>query len=396
MNEVINKKTKQKGLIIGGILLLVVLLLGMIIFTLVSVKPKKIFTTSIDKVYSYVKENNNTIETTSGKFTFTTDLHSKNTQEEKILDIVNNLILSIHYGVDIDNKKINMDLDSQYKNKELLKANLFVENENAYVFLNDLYSKYIQVPIEGFDEAFATMKNKDDYEIVLKHLKEALNKALKDDYFQKENTTLAIQGKNIKVTENKLILNEKNTKEIASILSVELNNDEFIKSVSKITTNSEEKIKERLNSLQDENKNLNSKNFTISIYTKGFQNEFMGIEFKDEHDAITILKEKKENYSYLLKTNNETYKGNVEIKTNKKDIYLKISLDTKEINGSITFDFINDETPNIPNIDTSNAVLIDSLKDTDSIEILNNLQKNEGVVEFIQSITSLYSANLNF
>lgn len=396
MNEVINKKTKQKGLIIGGILFLVVLLLGMIIFTLVSVKPKKIFTTSIDKVYSYVKENNNTIETTSGKFTFTTDLHSKNTQEEKILDIVNNLILSIHYAVDIDNKKINMDLDSQYKNKELLKANLFVENENAYVFLNDLYSKYIQVPIEGFDEAFATMKNKDDYEIVLKHLKEALNKALKDDYFQKENTTLAIQGKNIKVTENKLILNEKNTKEIASILSVELNNDEFIKSVSKITTNSEEKIKERLNSLQDENKNLNSKNFTISIYTKGFQNEFMGIEFKDEHDAITILKEKKENYSYLLKTNNETYKGNVEIKTNKKDIYLKISLDTKEINGSITFDFVNDETPNIPNIDTSNAILIDSLKDTDSIDILNNLQKNEGVVEFIQSIASLYSANLNF
>lgn len=389
-------KKNKIGFIIGGIVLIILLLIGAIAaYYFAPVKPKKVFTTALDKVYSYTKDNNKNLESTSGKISFSTDVHSDKSEEEKILNIVNNLDLSFNYEMDVNQKKMNVYLESRFKNKEMLNATFAMENNSAYIFLHDIYEKYLQIPTEGLEKMFETVENKKEYEIVLKQVKNALNKALKDDYFTKNKTTLSIDGKNVKAIENKLILTEKNSKEIAIILSEELNNDEFIKSVSHITTTSEEKIKERLNNLKIEGLDLENGNFTISIYTKAFQHEFLGVAFEDGSDTITILKEAN-HYSYTLKIDKETYKGNVEIKIDQQDVYLKIYFDAKGINGSISLNFVTDKTPNISIIDTSNSIPIETLNEKDSMEILNNIQKKEGIIEFIQAITSLYSSNLSF
>lgn len=387
------KKNKKKGIIIGGIVVVLLLLIGTLTYFLMPIKPKKVFTTAIQEVYEASKSNFNNLF--GGKYTFSTDIHSDNKEIEKILEIVNRLNISMDMGVDAKNKKMHIDLDSNYNNKELLKASMDVLDNNAYVFLNDVYNKNLLVPIEEMDEMFSLMENLKDYEIVLKHFKNALNESLKDEYFTKENKNITLNGKSVKVTENKLILDEKNQKELAYALSDELNNEEFIESFSRISDMDKEEVKEMLQEMK-ENVELEDGILYVSIYTKGINNEFAGIEFKDNKDTISILRNTKTNYSYEIKVEDKDYKGDIEAIIKDNDMNLKVSFDIEGISGSVKMDFVENKKVSLPEIDTKNAISIENLSESEAMEILNNLQNKEGIVELIQTITSINSIGFNF
>lgn len=387
------KKNKKKGLIIGGIVVILLLLAGTLTYFLMPVKPKKVFTTAIQEVYEASKSNFNGIF--GGKYTISTDIHSDNKEIEKILEIVNKLNISMDMGVDTKSKKMHINLDSNYNNKELLKASIDVLNNNAYVFLNDIYNKNLLVPMEGMDEMFSLMENVKDYEIILKYFKDAFNKSLKDEYFTKENKNITLNGKSVKVTENKLILDEKNQKELAYALSDELNNEEFIESFSHISDMDKEEVKEMLKEMK-ENVELEDGTLYVSIYTKGINNEFVGIEFKDNKDTISILKNTKTNYSYEIKVEDKDYKGDIEAIIKDNDVNLKMSFDIEGISGSITMDFVENKKVSLPEIDTTNVIPVENLSESEAMEILNNLQNKESIVELMQTISSLSSIGFNF
>lgn len=394
-NVNMNKNTK-KGLMIGGIVVVLLLLIGMLTYFLMPVKPKKVFTIAIERVYESSKENSQVTNTLGGKYTIETDIHSDKTNEEKILEIINNLKISMNYGMDTKDKKMHISLNSDYKDKELLNASIDIQDSNAYVFLQDIYSKQLLVPIEGMDEMFKTFEKANEYEVILKHVKNALDKSLKEEYFSKKNTTITLNGKSTKVIDNQLILNEKNVKEITSVLSDELNNEEFIKSFSTLTDYSEEETKELLMDLKNEEIDLEDGTLIVSIYTKGLQNKFVGLSIHDESDTISILKNKETNYSYEIKVEDKNYKGGVDIKVKDNNINLKVSFDIEGISGSITMDFVENQNISLPKIDTNNTISIENLNESEAMEILNNLQNKEGIVELVQTITSLNSIGFNF
>ena len=388
------KQKQQKGLLMGGLLVVILLIIGTVASYFLTPKPKKVFTTAIESIYSLSKENNKNAETLGGTFTLSTDLHSDQKEQEKILEILNNLNIKIDYKLDTNAKKMQMVLNSHYKDKELLDASMNIENDKAYVFLKDIYSKYLLVPSEGIEEIFKTFENTKDYEVALKHLKNAFEKALKDKYFSKENTTISLNGKNVKVVKNNLVLDEKNLKEIAKVLGEELDNNEFVESCSRITKTTEEEIRKRLKELKD---NIDiEETLTVSIYTKGMQNKFAGISFQDDNDTISIFKNTETNYSYEIKANRQNYKGDMEIKVNNKDKSIKLSFDIEGIKGSVTFNFVSNENINFNEINTNNVISTEDLSNQEAMKILNNLQKKEGIVEFIEAITSLYSSNFSF
>lgn len=387
------KKNKKKGLIIGGIVVVLLLLVGTLTYFLMPVKPKKVFTTAIQEVYEASKSNFNGIF--GGKYTFVTDIHSQKENEEKILEIINNLKISMDYGMDAKSKKMHITLDGDYKDKELLQATIDVQESNAYVFLQDIYSKNLLVPIEGMDEIFKMLEKMNEYEVILKHVKNALDKSLKEEYFSKENATITLNGKSVKVTENKLILDEKNQKELAYSLSDELNNEEFIESFSRISEMDKEEVKEMLKDMK-ENVELEDGTLYVSIYTKGINNEFAGIEFKDNKDTISILKNTETNYSYEIKVDDKNYKGDVDIKIKDKDVNMKVSFDIEGISGSVTMNFVENKKVSLPEIDTTNAIPVENLSESEAMEILNNLQNKEGIIELMQTITSLSSIGFNF
>ncbi len=238
MNENnVNVKNKNKGALIGvsvGAIAFLFLIGLLLFYFFIFNKPKQVFTTALDKVYALAKENSQNASRMSGNVKIKTDLHSNDANTEKILDVLNHITINMDYNMDAKMKKMHMVLDTKYKEKELLDASVDILNNNLYVYLQDVYSKYLFVPAEGIEEMFATMEKEKDYEIVLKYFKNALEKSLKEKYFKKENTILSINGENVNVINNQLILNEENLKEIKNTLSEELNKEEFIKIFSNI------------------------------------------------------------------------------------------------------------------------------------------------------------------
>lgn len=351
MSELKNKK----GIIVGVILIVLLLIMG-ITFLLMPVKPKKVFETAINSMTTLskkdLKENVN--------ISLNTNIHSNDKDIEKVLELVNNIKMNINYNVDFNNKKMDMVMDSTYQDKELINLSMNVDNNLAYVYLKDVYDKYIEMPFEN-NEVF----NMEDYEIVLKELNSALNKSLKEEYFKKVNTSIIVNDKSVKVIDNQLVLNNTNIKEIATNLNNELNNDAFRKSFSKLFGLTEEEVKTLFTELQ--NANL-EEDVTISIYTKG--KELVGIGIKSNNEVITIIKN--------------------------SDTSLKINLDIEEINGTINVDVKESNKVNISDVDKNNVIKIDDISNEDGLKIMTNLQKKEGVALLIKTLSSSYSSMLNF
>lgn len=390
-NNVKENKNTKKGLLLSGIILIVLLVIGTVAaYYFTPVKPKKVFTTALNKVYEASKSNQQELDSIMGKVSLKTDLHSNDNSTENILRILNDLDIRYEYGMNFKEKRMHVLLDTYYKEKELLNATVQLQGENAYVTLKDIYDKTLQVPMEGLDEMFS-MVNQKDYDTILKHLKNALDKALKEKYFSKENANITLDGKSVKVIKNNLLLNEENLSDIIDVLQGELNNDEFIESVARITNLSREEVEDMLEEIDSSEVTLENP-ITISIYTKG--KEFKGIEVTDGIDTFSLLKDKDTKYTYEIKTDGNNYKGNLELQNKENDIHLKISFATEEISGSITLEFGYTENAKLPEFDTSNVISADILTEEEQMVIMENLQKKEGIALLMQTI--LNSSILNF
>lgn len=390
-NNLNAKKFTKKGILLGGIVLIVLLVIGAVAaYYFTPLKPKKVFTTALDKVYEASISNQQELDSLIGKMTLKTDLHSSDDSIENILKILNDMDIRYEYGMDFKEKRMHILLDTYYKEKELLNATIQLQDENAYVNLKDIYDKTLQVPMEGLDEIFS-MVNQKDYDIILKHLRNALDKALKENYFSKENANISLDGKDVKVTKNNLLLNEKNVSEILNTLKQELNNDEFVESFTRITNLSREDVEDMLEEIESSDLTLNQP-ITLSIYTKG--HDFKGIEITDGIDTFSLLKDKDTKYTYEIKIDGSAYKGNLELQNKGNNINLKISFDTNEINGSIAFEFGYTENGKLPDLDTSNVVSADNLTEEEQMIIMENLQKKEGIALLMQTI--LNSSMLDF
>ena len=385
----------KKFLVIGSCIAIVLIVLGVLgyfLFKGASTSPKDVFTTAIKTVYKTYNENLDkmNVDKSGSTISIKTDLKSTDEDVNKILEIVNAIGINMNYGVDITNKTMHFELDSTYNDKDLLAFAMDIKNENAYVELKDIYDKTIVAPVEGFNDLFENY-NVEDYKTVLENIYSALEKSLKEEYFTSEETTITSDGKDVKVTSNNLVLNEKNLKEIVLSLTTSLNNDEFITSLANITKTDKEEIKEALEELQTEDFTIDE-TLTISIYTKGMQHEFMGIEMKDESkNVISLLKNTDTNYSYKIKTDDVNLKGTIDIVSKKDSLDLAITFNYAGYSGKVSMNFTYDKNYNYTEVNTNNTVLADEMTENDLMEIYTNIQNNEGILSIIEEISSLTS-----
>ena len=99
---------KKKGILIVSILFVVFVLLGTVLYPIVVTKPKKVFTTAIDKVTSLAKQTTKEdLQLYGGSFSFQMDLTSNDKNAQKVLDILNQMQLGFTYKVDYDQEKMN-------------------------------------------------------------------------------------------------------------------------------------------------------------------------------------------------------------------------------------------------------------------------------------------------
>lgn len=384
------KNTKNKKIFIG--LFVAIVLIVVALFTCIAMlaTPKKVFETAIEKVFNSVdKTNPDKIKTVNGNLSLDVNITGEDSNE--IYDLINDIDLKLGYGFDYENKKMNVNLDTTYQKEELLNVDLATKNDIAYIYLEDVFDKYIETPIDGFSEIFESQDMMNEANTIIDEVEKAIKESLKDEYFSSEDAKITLNGKEVKVTKNILTLNSKNSEKLIKDIAKKLNNDKFVKSVAKLTEEDESTIKEGLKSVQDEKFEMEEE-ITISIYTKGMMKEAVGFEAKEAENTITILEDTKDNYKFTIKSSDEKIEGNVKITEKNDNVEMDLTIKVEDTKVNIKMTSSYEYNKKVKDINVSNSVAIDELTTEDQNEITMNLLSNEKIMEIVEIFSTQFGA----
>ncbi len=407
VNEDFNvKKPKRKGLIISLIIVAVIIIALLLVYFLIFAKPEFIFNSAIDKLFAIEEETYDSIKVNSK---VKVSIEAKDTSIQEQLSELEKYTFNLNTQLDIKEKDAALGLGVEYDNDEVVNANIYYNNEELYAYLNGLFDKYIQIdmPQEAKDSlktAFESFdisdeqkeKNKKAIEIIRDELK---NQIKEEGTFEKEKVTIDLNDKETKVNKSMLVLTEKALLNVLENMCGNLaDNDEFIDCF-------EESPKDALSQISDELKNTDTESeykITISIYTKGLLNKFVGAEVEidipeeDQKVTVTMLQEDEEVYSFNveMKTTSgkvDLIKGTIETQTetdNKDEQKGKTTL-TMEIaevgTAKIELDYSSEFNKGIDGVDLNNVVNMNDLTEQDMQGIMEKLMERPLIGEIIES-----------
>lgn len=152
--------------------------------------------------------------------------------EKPIADIVNKFDLSASVYNDSKAKELYFNLDAKYNNKKIVVLDYIEKEKMSYLKADPIFAKYIAEAIEETEETEKTIKN-EDIVTILNGLEEAYFLAIKEEYYEKTDATVKVNGEDVAVKANTLNLNETNIKQFVKDAAKTLSeNDEFIKAVT--------------------------------------------------------------------------------------------------------------------------------------------------------------------
>lgn len=135
---------------------------------------------------------------------------------EEIINVINKINFKYTTKIDIKNKKLLYLFNPTIDNEELFNIKFYNNNKSNYLFLGNIYDKYIQFEDTEFEvtEAIDYSATKEEINQIYDVIVESLKKNLKKDYFIQENVTIKLGGKSKKVLKSTLVLDEKNISEL--------------------------------------------------------------------------------------------------------------------------------------------------------------------------------------
>lgn len=393
-----DKKKKKKFPLILIVLLVIIIFIGVGVYYFIN-SSRNVFMVAIDTVFGYLEENTINNSTSSGTFSIKMSASGTDSSASYLSSFIDKVDFSGTYGIDYENKLVNVDLKSNYDDKKLINANVYMESGNGYILLDELYDKYIRVPIEDYDSMFSSYSNKDDYRVVVSSIKNAIKVSLKDEYFTKEKVELDGQ----KVNKTVLKVNKANYDAIMDDIYNELvNDDKFLNSMAIVGRMSVNEVKEILKDLSEtdlefeelEGSNEKFVEFDVALFTKG--SDFLKVEFTTSSSKIVISNDDA-NYNFEFSENNDiVFKGSIVLNKANNNVLLRI--DSVESNISIEFN-VNSTIEHGSMIEkkvVSNNVSSSEISEDEIKEIYTKLLKEEGVVSLIQDIYSIGFLTSNF
>lgn len=371
---------KKKGIGILPIIIIVIIALVLIgggAYKVITSSPKAIFKSNINKAYKEISSKLNdeqTLQTSlPDNFLDNLDLTEKTiyVKGNTALDVDTDMDLGEYKDVVSSLKDVNFSYEAgvDFKKEEILaglnlnsisgqllikggmqylktsfydKVLQFKSEEDEDYDLGELKKEfkemYSEIIKEYKDEIGEINTNPEDYDYILKTLKDALIDSLDSKSMKKESTTIEVNGKKVKATKVSYVLDKESTKELAnSVIDKLLENDEFISKVASIAPGTEkDDIKDELKAYKDDIKEIDFKNeVLISIYTKGLLNETIG--YSVESDGKTYLTIYKDGNTTEINYDNNAKdfgkaKFNIlsEEKSGKKEITITANIDGKK------------------------------------------------------------------
>ena len=319
--------------------------------------------------------------TTSGDLTI--NINGDTTSKEgKIFKILNNLDLNIIYDIDTKENITDVNIKTNYYSDELVDANIYIEDGNIYLYLNELYSKYIKYNYKK-DNSNSNKISNEDYKIIVSSIRTALNESLKEEYFTKSWTK--VNGKSVNKVE--LLLDDKNIKIInENIINNLKNNNKLISSFRRITNKEETEVKKLLDNEVEKINNNKYLDTKISLYTS--ITKFVMLEVSNKNVQATI--NSNDNgfvYKVADKENNNTYNGTFKIDIKDDNItYSNITKDDSSL--EMNFSGTIKHNTKIEKKNVSNNILLEDITDREYKEILSKIFNNKAFKRISEDISN--------
>lgn len=364
----------------GILIIIILLLLGVIIggYFYVS-RPEVMFNTLLNKIYKSANNEIKNYEQVKANIDMSFNVDAGEEYKD-VIDIINNFKIKSSFNIDSKNEMFVLGLGADYNNKSIIDADMYYENNMAYIDLKDLFSKLIKFDINIEEDEINITES--DISIIVNNIFNAFKESIKKaDY---------ISSKDADVNKNTLVINNNNKNDIINtFVEYLLNSNDFIDVISKIGVITKEEVIEGLKELKD-TEDLEEE-IHVSIYTKMFTNEFVKLEVGTKEEVIITFTMPKNN---VYKIESFDYEGSKFVITitqendNKLSVVYNIeSTDIKMLmNMNITYTY--NEKVQIPL--TKESVFIDELTEEDTNSIMENLMQNEGIIEIMEVVESLF------
>lgn len=313
-------------------------------------------------------------------------------------------------GLDYPNKKMEMGASLEENGLKIIDAAMYFMDNSAYVSLKDDFDKLIKIDGVDLGEIFSATTSSNlteaDIKYLVKAYKDILIDSLDIDDFVKSSATITLNGKDTKVSKLTYdMTSERAIKLVNNIIDGTLKDSKLLDILSKATGSSVDELKDELSSSKISNTSSSNSTITFDIYTKGFNNEFVGmdiqgiIQIRKNDDGVTIeagmgsekislvIKSLSDDSCIIELNSNITgaeFSGSLSItgKEVSKDLYegsIILSVNYQGNSLGITSNYKEQLGAEIANIDVSNAVSYENLTEADMNKLSENiLTKIEG------------------
>lgn len=394
------KSTKKIGIIIAVIVvLLIAAAIGGIVYLNYTRKPEKIFAKAVEDIFEMPEKEN----AKSGKveLELSADIEANEPEIRAMNEFLKEIKLKSTTEIDVDKKILNENLTATYNGEQVISLDALVQNETMYLYLKDIYSKYIELNeeyLEGLNLSTIFETTTDTVsEDLLKDIKQIILDEMEKGKFTKEK--VEVDGENIQ--KSTLRLTEKEVLEITLKILKKIYEYQPIAELAELIDDLEYEI-EYLD---------NTKNYVdISIYTKGLTNKFVKadivlVNVEDDELIVCELNKKAKNeteISFAINEESTKVSGATKLieftikeeNENKGTIAMKMNIE-EGYSIALTIKYVVDYNAKIEARNTHNSIDINSLTEADAMEMYENIQKNEILYGIVEQLIMTIQTNSN-
>lgn len=380
------------------VVIIIIALTAGFIYLKTNSSPKKIFTSSINKIFNELEVNQAGFDTIKANIEANMKLESEDTSLEKI----ENAKINMTAEIDTKNELINDNIIVNYEDEDILNANLFMQDNKIYLNVPEWSDKYIQIQEninnylgEGID---VTQFLSIDRELLLKAIKQELISVMSEQNYMQEKSTFSINEATKNCIKSTLTLNKEQRINIEKEILTNLkSNSDFQNALG----NCRKQVIDKINKFLETDNNIletDNSTFEISIYTYGFLNNFAGVSIKyisEEDETQVDFTYKKNNnqgiYDLIIKNidTNVNLSGNI-IKENSK--YTGTCIVDAENNkiGRLDLSMLYgvEYGVNVQKVDIPGSVVFETMTEEESEQLKTNIQESK-----FYSLFSKYADN---
>lgn len=392
------KKPKKKGIIITVVILVLMALIAggvFAYFKLVKNKPQAIFEKAISKAF----EMTDNMPKNEGKLDIELSASLNSTSQDMMManTYLQMIKLNLTTEFNMDKKVLNQGISVSAFDEPVISVEGLIQDNNIYFLLNNIYSKYIQVPSEEMEGVEPNeIFNTENIEVSEKLVKE-LKQILLDEVNSKELTQENVEVDGDKLTKTTVKFTAKEIEQIITKLTVELYKISPVNDVKNIV--------EGLEQIEIDEEDAENDNYLeISIYTKRLTGKIVKTEIvminvaDDEAIVVTIAEKEDEKVEITFAMNEDSIATNKAVTMftltikeegeNKGTVTLKANIDEAASSVTITAKYSIDYNAKVEPKNVRNSINANDLTEKDMNEMMTNIENNKFLYSIIQSLST--------